>query len=250
MTPAIRNGLIIAWLGALSVASIVLAIQPADSAQAPAAAHTADYDELTVQRINIVEPNGNPRVIISSKQRMAGLYWGGKEYQHPTRDEGGFLFFNDDGDEVGGMIFKSHKQGDKSAASASMLFDQYKQGETLGLIYGEENRQREAGLRVWDQPDIEMLPAIALSDQLARATTEAQRAELNAQLKKMAEEMRGKGYFTERFFAGKQLGEAVLKLADAQGHPRLVLKVDPQGQASIEFLDAAGKTTNRLAAVK
>jgi len=35
-------------------------------------------------------------------------------------------------------------------------------------------------------------------------------------------------------------------LADAQGKPRLNLKVQADGSASIEFLDAQGKVTDRL----
>jgi hypothetical protein len=37
-----------------------------------------------------------------------------------------------------------------------------------------------------------------------------------------------------------------MTLADANGKPRLVLKVQADGTSSIEFLDADGKVTRRL----
>jgi hypothetical protein len=38
----------------------------------------------------------------------------------------------------------------------------------------------------------------------------------------------------------------VVKLADKQGRPRLVLKVDGAGTASVEFLDEGGKVVRRI----
>ncbi len=236
-----RPILMYAWLAAITAALIYIAWP-----QFHAGAKTADFDEINVQRINIVEPNGYPRVIVSNRARMAGLYWGGKEYKHHSRDEGGFLFFNDDGDEVGGMIFNSRSQGKNHSAGSRLLFDQYKQGETLSLAYGEENGQRQAGLTIFDQPDESIFPAIELSDRLMSAGTEEERARLKAEMEQMGKSLQEKGYFTTRFFAGKALGESLVRLADQEGRPRLVLKVDADGAASIEFLDEGGKVTRRI----
>lgn len=38
-----------------------------------------------------------------------------------------------------------------------------------------------------------------------------------------------------------------VRLADAQGQPRLILKVDADGSAAIEFLDPEGKVVQRVA---
>ena len=236
-----RRNLIVLWLAAITASLGWIAWSQA------ATERSADFDEITVHRINIVEPDGKPRVIISNSKRMAGLYWGGKEYKHNQRNEGGFLFFNDDGDEVGGLLFKNTIEDGKSRAKSSLTFDQYKQGETLTLSYGEEDRRRHAGLAVYDQPDESIFPAIELSDKLVNATSEAERAKLKAEMNRMAQSLKAKGYFTERFFAGKQLEDSIVKLADKKGRPRLVLKVDGAGQPSVEFLDEAGKVVNRIA---
>jgi hypothetical protein len=242
MSSSARKNLIFFWL-----ATITATLGWVAWSQAAADRTVTDFDEINVHRINIIEPDGKPRVIISNRKSMAGLYWGGKEYKHNSRDEGGFLFFNDNGDEVGGLIFQNRTKDGKSSAATRLLFDQYQQGETLGLVYSEEDKQRIAGLRVWDQPNESILPAIELSDKLVKATSDKERAQLKAQLDQMAESLKSKGYFTERFFAGKYRDDSVVKLADKQGRARLLLKVDGNGEPSVEFLDAAGKVTSRIA---
>ena len=242
MSANARGNLIVVWLAVITASLGWMALS-----EATAERKVTDFDEINVQRINIVEPDGKPRVIISNRKRMAGLYWGGKHYKHNARDEGGFLFFNDDGDEVGGLIFQNRTRDGKPGANTRLLFDQYKQGETLGLIYSEAGGEREAGLRVWDQPDESIFPAIELSDKLMNAKDDAERAQLQAQWKQMEESLEDKGYFTERFYAGKQLDNSIVKLADKKGRPRLVLKVAGNGEPSVEFLDESGKVVNRIA---
>ena len=232
-----RNWLVI-WLALLTAALAFMAIS-----EATAERKTTSFDEINVQRINVIEPDGKPRVIISNRERMAGLYWGGKEYKHHSRDNGGMLFFNDDGDEVGGMTFTSRKQGESVGAGSALLFDQYKQDQTLGLIYEERDGQRAAGMRVWDRPEQSLLPMIELSDQASKAASAEEREQIRAQ---MVEKSKAYGPVAERFYAGKQLGDAIVKLADKQGRPRLLLKVAADGVATIEFLDEAGKVVRRI----
>lgn len=235
---AIRNHLVFGWLALISVAVGFVAIGQANSD-----AKVVTFDQINVQRINVLEPNGKPRVIISNRKLFPGLYWGGKEYKHHSRDTGGFLFFNQQGDEVGGMTFDADKDGDKWNAGASMTFDQYQQDQTIGLMYSEQDGKRAAGLRVWDRPNASMLPAIELSDRAAKATTDAEREKIRAEMMALAKTWGPQG---ERLFAGKMLDDSVVRLADKEGRPRLVLKVDGAGEPSVEFLDAAGKVVRRI----
>jgi len=241
VTQAVRSNLVFLWLAAITVAVLFVAVR----GQAAAERKVTEFDEINVRRINIVEPDGKPRVIISSRARMAGLYWGGKEYRHPTRDEGGFLFFNDQGDEVGGMTFSNRKNDGHSAASSSLLFDQYQQDQTLGLLYNEQDGQRSVGIKVWDRPDAPLGPVVELSDKLARATSDAERAKIRGEIGEIAKSW-GPHPVSERFFAGKVRDDSIVKLADKQGRTRLLLKVDGAGVASVEFLDEAGKVVRRI----
>jgi len=204
----------------------------------------ATFGTVTAQRVNIVEPNGKFRLVLANSARFPGLFSQGKEYKHHSRKGGGMLFFNDEGDEVGGMSFNSENADGHQAASASMMFDQYKQDQTVGLVYSEVDRRRSAGLRVWDRPDSPIQPLMEMSDRAARAPTDADRQRIRAEMLAYANAHGGVG--SERFFAGKQSDDAVVRLADKSGKPRLVMRVGADGMPSIEFLDEAGKVVKRI----
>jgi hypothetical protein len=239
----VRGNLVFVWLTLLTVAlGFVGYSRAASDAQQTASARTARFEEINVRRLNIVEPDGKPRVVVSSRARMPGLYWGGKEYRHHSRDDGGFLFFNDEGDEVGGMTFSSRREGDNTSVHSGLLFDQYKQDQTVGLVYNERNGQRAAGIRVWDRPDQSLLPVIELSDKAARAASDAEREAIRAEMTRLAQSW---GPMGERLFAGKERGASIVRLADGNGRPRLVLKVEASGEPRVEFLDEAGKVVRR-----
>ena len=77
-------------------------------------ARHADFDQLTVHRINVVEPDGTPRLVISDKAEFPGGFYMGKEFTRAERQEAGMLFNNDEGTENGGCCLE-----DQRAATAS-----------------------------------------------------------------------------------------------------------------------------------
>ena len=204
----------------------------------------AFFGTVNDQRVNIVEPNGKFRLVLANSARFPGLFSQGKEYKHHSRKGGGKLFFNDDGDEVGGMSFNSENADGHQSASASMMFDQFMQDLCVGLVYSETDRRRSAGLRVWDRPDSPIQPLMEMSDRAARAPTDADRQRIRAEMLAYANAHGGVG--SERFFAGKQADDAVDRLADKCVKPRLVMRVGADGMPSIEFLDEAGKVVKRI----
>src|ERR1700691_6690156 len=71
------------------------------------------FDQLTVHRINFVEPDGTPRLIISDRAEFPGAFMRGKEYPRPDRrDAAGMLFMNDEASEMGGLIWGGLKDKD------------------------------------------------------------------------------------------------------------------------------------------
>lgn len=73
-----------------------------------AAPKTSDFDEITVHRINVVEPDGTLRMVISNHARLPGIIVRGKE-QPFDRPQAGMIFYNDEGSENGGLIFGGHR---------------------------------------------------------------------------------------------------------------------------------------------
>lgn len=197
--------------------------------------------EITAERINIVDANGTLRMVISNKDRMHPGVIGGKVLQRP-RPYAGLIFFNDQGDEAGGLTLTGREQNGNRAADARLMFDQLGQDQTIGFDYTEENGSRTAGFKVWDRPDVPLSELIEKVNAANAIQNQAERDAAVAQLRTTAPKS------AQRVFVGKTRDRvASVMLSDAQGRNRLALKVDADGNASIEFLDAEGKVIQRVA---
>ena len=196
-------------------------------------------DELTVQRLNVVDANGTLRFVLSNKDRMHPGVLDGVTINRP-RPVAGMLFFNDEGDEVGGLTYTGTDDNGRRA-NAGIMFDQLKQDQTIGISYSESNGQRSAGLQVWDRSE---QPLSDLIKGLNAANALPEGPERDAAVKAVrASAPAG----PRRLFVGKNTDKAsTVSLADGQGRPRLVLRVAEDGSSSIEFLDAAGKVTHAI----
>ena len=237
MTRSIRRHLYV--LHAYVVMSLLVFMVLALSAfrQAPA---PQKFTELTAERINIVDADGTLRLVISNKDRMHPGVIGGKVIQR-SRPVAGLLFFNDNGDEAGGLTVTGREVSGRKVASAGMMFDQLDQDQTIGFEYSESNGRRTAGFKVWDRPDS---PLSVIVDQLNAANAIKDPAEREAAIARVRS---AAPKAAQRVFVGKT-GERVasVMLADDQGRSRLALAVTPDGTASIEFLDEQGKVVQKI----
>lgn len=89
---------------------------------------SASFDQITVHRINLVEPDGTLRMVISDHAKFPGLFLHGKEYPHP-RPQAGMLFYNDEGTEQGGLVFAGAKNKGGYSSGLSLTFDRYNQDQ-------------------------------------------------------------------------------------------------------------------------
>jgi hypothetical protein len=200
-------------------------------------------DELTVQRLNVVDAIGTLRFVLSNKDRMHPGVMDGVTINRP-RPVAGMLFFNDEGDEVGGLTYSGTDDNGRRA-NAGIMFDQLKQDQTIGLSYSEANGQRSAGLQVWDRSEQPLSDLIKGLNAANALPDEAARVEAIKAVRAKAPPG------PRRVFVGKNTDKAAtVSLADANGKPRLVMIVGADGAASIEFLDADGKTVQRIPASK
>ncbi|MFL5615172.1 MAG: hypothetical protein ACJ796_16010 [Gemmatimonadaceae bacterium] len=206
------------------------------------------FDEIDVQRINVREPDGKLRLTISNHARLPEVVVGGKSY--PLRggtgvQSAGLIFFNDEGNEDGGLAWAGHRTGNDYQASAALTFDQFDQDETVSIEYSDRNRLRTAGLSVLDRPE-EPIQIFAESAMAIRAMPSG--PERDARSRRLQQSMAARGAIpAQRLFAGKQQDKSsVVMLSDRKGHPRLRLVVDSLGSAKIEFLDDTGHVTRSV----
>src|SRR5687767_13067086 len=114
------------------------------------------FEEIDVERINIVEKDGKLKLVISNGERQHPGTIDGRTLQRKRPP--GLLFFNEAGDECGGLSFSGNQKDGKGNAGALLAFDRFRQDQTVGLQYGESNGQYSAGLRVWDRPETSLGP--------------------------------------------------------------------------------------------
>jgi hypothetical protein len=203
------------------------------------------FKEIDVERINIVEPNGTLRMVLSGRERSQGPMFKRKPFGYPGGARAGIIFFNDEGTEDGGLTWsgKMGKDG-KYSAVGHLSFDQYNQDQIVTLQYADENGVRQQGLRIEDRTEV---PIDQLVDKFAAVRKLPQGAVRDSAMKKLTDN-NGVPLVALRVFVGRDRSkQAMLNLADAMGRPRLRLTVDSLGAAAIEFLDPNGKVTRRIA---
>ncbi|MBX6365418.1 MAG: hypothetical protein IRZ00_16230 [Gemmatimonadetes bacterium] len=202
------------------------------------------FGEIDVERINVVEPDGSYRLVISNKARSIGPIYKGKPFGYPGGTRPGLIFFNDEGTENGGLTFSGHRNPDGTyEAHTGMSFDQFDQDQIVVLSYDDRNGRRRAGLTIGDRASIPINEMVAERDSIMKLP-EAERA---AALERWRQPRNGVPLYAPRVYVGRDADRAaVVNLADPDGRPRIRLRVDSLGTPSIEFLDAAGKVTSRI----
>ncbi len=202
----------------------------------------ADFDAINVHRINVREPDGTLRMVISDQSRFPGWILHGKESPH-KRPRAGMLFYDNEGTEQGGLIFSGKKGADgKGNSGLSLTFDRYDEDQQLQLIGLDQDGHAFAGMRVSDVSAVPMHQIIAEAKRLAAMPDGADKTRLKTRLAKDR-------VSAPRYFAGKSpSGDSTVVLRDAKGNPRLALMVTPDGKASIQFIDAHGKVQRMLTA--
>src|SRR5207244_5381714 len=70
------------------------------------------FTEIDVERINVVEPDGKLRMVISNRPRSIGPIYKGKPFGYPGGGRPGIIFFNDEGTENGGLTFTGKRNAD------------------------------------------------------------------------------------------------------------------------------------------
>ena len=178
------------------------------------------FEEISAERINIIEPDGNPRLILYNSSHTPGAIIYGKDRPHPNRaPHAGMLYFNDEGTENGG----------------SLTFDQFDQDQVVSL---------SGGLRVWDQP---YTPMADLLDRIEAARAKPQGEERTRAIAEVSAWARAQGSFRQRLRAQTtRERSAIIELADTLQRPRLRMVVDSTGSARLEFLGDSGQVLRAI----
>ncbi|WP_105171966.1 hypothetical protein [Pseudoalteromonas sp. T1lg24] len=201
----------------------------------------AEFEEISVERLNIVEKNGYNRMVLANSDKSPGAIKQGKEVFKHNSPRPGMIFYNDEGTENGGFVFRGEKVNDKVNHGLHMSFDRYNQDQTLMMQHIEMDDYMITGLTVMDRPDS------AMDFDMTNRFMEAQKAGDTKTMNEIESYMvENKLLGARRAFYGTLNGDSRLQLNDADGKKRIQMVVTKDGEAKLEFLDANGKVIMRL----
>ena len=200
-------------------------------------ARAMQLDELTVQRVKVVDSSGRVRVELAASFP-------------PRRTElAGLLFHNQDGGEAGGLVYRGRRLSDgRVTAAGTLTMDQYSEDQVVFLQYTQDGLRKQQGLVVSDRPDT-LGPA--LRNLYRVLDTFPQSPRRDSVQRALLAQVPVEQLAARRVFVGRDTSRAaVLSLADRRGAPRLRLVVDSAGRASIVFLDSQGRVTRTITDVQ
>ncbi len=196
--------------------------------------------EITTQRLNIVGEDGNKYIVLSNPEKQALPTTDGKvlDIEHTERDAG-LLFFNEDGDEVGGLVFSI----DSTQSSQLLTFDQRKNDQIMVLHkheYKEDNEwEKQYGLMLLERSDTPLHIKMAELKAIEETKDSIERQKRLRDYYKNPENR-----VPQRLFVGRTYSEDVgLFLYDKFRKPRLLIYVDKDGEPHIESFDKEGNKT-------
>lgn len=165
------------------------------------------FERLTVERLDIVDADGASRVVLANQQRFPPPMLNGETFKRAVTPAG-LVFYDRRGNEVGGLALTDVEGGKVSA----LAFDNPNM-DAIGLMtrIGADGEPISSGLQINQ--------AVPSHVKVLDAAKQA----------------------TRRIAVQNQHNDAEILLADASGKDRIRLRVDRDGDARIEVLDADGR---------
>lgn len=207
---------------------------------------------ISVERLDIVEPDGSPVFVLANSQRPAAATMNGQVLLQGQEEERkgvpSFIFFDGKGDEVGGFILGERTTPEGYSATRHLSLDGYQQDQTVVLAHYQSPQGASAGLRISDRPlDLSLLEAFADLG-LAPSPT---RQEMEAAIQTIPEAERAEKlralFGVSRLFVGSDTERnASLVMRDGTGRPRIIISVPEEGEPSIQILGEDGETVFAL----
>lgn len=196
------------------------------------------FKEITAERINIVESNGDLKLVISNSKRQHQGIVNGKPLPKRER-QAGLIFFNSVGDECGGLVY----DGNDKEAGLVFSVDKYRDDQVMQLQYMENTEQntRTYGMQFWDYPKEDGY------EERSKAFEDYQKIKDNKEKTAAYLKMEQEGLLPEdRMFVGKKMNEDVgLFINDNKGKPRIKIYIDRENNPKIELLNEEGNVIKK-----
>lgn len=198
--------------------------------------------EINAEQINIVDPDGTPRLSLFNGENIPPAIINGRDIAPGHRrgeNWAGMMFYNNQGDECGGLIFNGDEDDDGNPAMGiSLTFDQFKQDQVLQLALSQQGEEQSYGISIFDRPSEPITETIEKMNELGTMTNSPERDALTDELRQTN---------ARRAFLGKGTdGSVQLVLNDSRGNKRFEIRIDDADQVFAKIFDHDGNETDLL----
>jgi hypothetical protein len=206
------------------------------------------FDTITVQRINVVEPDGTLRMVITNNNRVPGIIFQGKEYPDFTNRKGsttaGLYFYDAQATESGGLTFGG--RGTTVNRFGHLSFDRYNQDEMLTIDAKDDGTNNVASIAMLDQPNWSIKEYLDLRLSIQNLPPDQQQAAIDQFNQTHPAGVGPRTVLSNQNFpSAPTLSENGLDLKDSAGKDRVNLEIDSSSTPFLQFLDPSGTVTNR-----
>lgn len=201
---------------------------------------SATFDTVTVHRIKLLDRQGKLAMVLTNHDDPQPSIMAGKTMYRQGGGGNEIIFYNQLGDEQGGLMWDGSSNPDGSNASSAnvMSFDTANTDQLLQVRDGNENGKVFSYVIGWNRPNYKSAAMQKLMDELYSAKTDSERQAIFAQHPDLMN-----ANVTRYLFGYDNSNTAQVMLADGKGHPRIKMFVTPEGESQLQFLDANGKVT-------
>jgi hypothetical protein len=212
----------------------------------------ARFDTITVQRINVVEPDGTLRMVLTNNRRLPGVIQHGKEYpdfaDRKGRTTAGILFYDAEGSESGGLTFGGRKDAQGNISRfGHFAFDRYEQDQMFTISASDNGTSFGSSIQLREVPGWSIVEYLDLLESIQHLPEAEQQAAINEFLETHPVEGFGaRVALSYENDTDAAVAASALQFIDDDSNERLRAGVGVTAEPSVEFRDAAGNVTYSL----
>ena len=185
--------------------------------------------ELNVEKLNICEPDGTVKMTLFNSQNIPSMILEGEDIMpgHRSNDGvSGAMFYNNEGDECGGLIYGSDIDDDGEVTMGmSLTFDKWKQDQVLQLNLQKQGEKEQYGISIYDRPEYSIRQSVDLLKEIRSTKDQKEQTRLYHQLMKNNH---------KRVFIGHDTdGDTKIALYDSKGKEKVKIFIDENDEPQV-----------------
>lgn len=202
----------------------------------------AMVEHLVAGRIDVVERDGTPRLSLSNAKQAPDTTLAG-EVLTKGRERPGVIFYNEQGDECGGITYGGRRTSDgRIEAGGVVTMDRFDNDQIVALFYQDGPEGHSAGLQIVDRPEFSLPAAIKRAGELNAMPDGPEKDDAAAAF------YAGIPFGSMRMLLGLLPGgDSGFELCDGESKPRIRITVPKEGEPSLRM---AGRPEMPIAAAR